>query len=317
MTEPLNLADVELRGGPLVLATHEAVDDLEARLGVRMPGGYREYVTTLGEGMLNALVRVLPPWRILSDLEEHRGLMAGFWFWESGEVHFGQEEALESIPIADTLDGDMIVFHPAEAHGLIVLPRDHERLYARGPDLLETINWVCSGGVLRSFGPHRDFEPFDSRLEAIEPPPAPTASLPEEQPPDLTRSPREVLLAYFRELRTVEEWAVEKAGGPEALRSDDIPDIDDERFFADLIARSNRVHARYCSPFLAKAMSGASVTISSPLEHDPAVTRVVGEREERPGRVVIAVEGQYGLVDEYHLDQSGHEWRITSRMAMP
>jgi len=36
--------------------------------------------------------------------------MAGFWLWESGEVSFDQDAAMESIQIADTQDGDVIVF---------------------------------------------------------------------------------------------------------------------------------------------------------------------------------------------------------------
>lgn len=208
----------------MVLAAPAEVDDLEARLGVRFPAGYREYVTQLGEGILNAFVRVLPPWRILKELGEHQGMMAGFWFWESNKVAFSQQQAMESIAIADTLDGDVIVFHPSDPRQLIVLPRNDERLYARGPDLLETINWVCSGRVLRSFGASRYFEPFDSRHEAPESAFAErTTADPVEPRPDLTRSPRDVLMAYFEELRSVEEWALSRSGGPEGLRMDEPP----------------------------------------------------------------------------------------------
>jgi len=327
MREPLDLASVELRGGPLVLATSADVDDLEARLGVRFPDGYREYVTQLGEGTLNTFLRVLPPWRVLADLDEHRGLMAGFWFWESDKVAFGQDEAMESVAIADTLDGDVIVFHPSDPGHLIILPRDDEQLYARGPDLLETINWVCSGRVLRSFGPSRYFEPFDSRHGTRKSPVARgTPTVDESGPgPDLTRPPRDVLLAYFEELRAVEEWALDKSGGLEALRRDDPPDLDDDwddededdddEMFArsEMFARPERVHARYCSPALANAKRGASVTITWPLEHDPAVVRVLDERETRPGRAVIrAAVGKYGFVREYVLELTGSDWRIKS-----
>ena len=308
MIEPLDLATVELRGNPLVLATSSQVDDLEARLGVRFPDGYREYVTQLGEGSLNTFVRVLPPWRILSELDEHRGMMAGFWFWESGKVAFGQEEAMDSIPIADTLDGDVIVFHPSDPRQLIVLPRNRERLYARGPDLLEAINWVCSGGVLRRFGPSRYFEPFDSRLETREPSDALSATVASEPRSDLTRSPRDVLMAYFAELREVEEYAAAVAGGPKAFNRPDF-DIPD-----DLVERSEAVHARYCTPRLAKALSGGSVTVSWPPAHHSDAIRVLEEKQTRPGRVVIRTsEGkEWAVLHQYVLEQSDGEWRISS-----
>jgi hypothetical protein len=311
--KPLDLNSVELRGGPLVLVSDWEVDDLEARLDVRMPDGYREYVTTLGEGSLNTFIRVLPPWRILADLDEHRGLMAAGWHWDSGKVPFGQDEAMESIPIADKMDGQgVVLFSPSDTHQLIVLPREDDRVYVRGPDLLETINWICSGRVLRSFGPQRYFEPFDSRLEVNLPPVAESRAESVEPLPDLTGPPRDVLMAYFGELRAVEEWALAGSGGPEALRLDDPPEPGAD-WYDELLERSAAVHPRYCSPTLASALSGASVTVSWPLEHDPAVIRVLDERELRPGRVSIrTAEGEYGFEHEYVLERSGAEWRIRS-----
>lgn len=313
MVKPLDLASVDVRGGPLVLASDAEVDDLEARLGVHMPDGYRGYVTTLGEGSLNTLVRVLPPWRVLADLEEHRGLMAGFWFWDSGEVGFGQEEAMASIAVADTLDGDVIVFHPSDRGQLIVLPRGGERLYARGPDLLETINWVCSGRVLRSLGPSRYFEPFDSRLHPRKPTDPAEATESTAPAPDLTQSPRDVLLAYFDELRAVEEYAVGRVGGPKAFSRRDPPDLG-EGLFDEVLARTVAVHRRYCTPALAMALSVGLGAQSWPTPHDPASFRILEDRETRRGRTIIRTsEARWGGVQrEYVLQRSQGEWRVTS-----
>jgi hypothetical protein len=316
MSKPLDLSAVEIRGGPLVLASQHEVDELEAALGVRLPDGYREYVTTLGEGSLNVLVRVYPPWRVLSEREEHQALMAGFWGWDSGDIPFGQEEAMESIPVADTLDGDVIAFHPLEPNRLIILPRDDERLYARSQGLLEAINWICSGRVLRSFGPQRYFEPFDSRLVAYGPPDSSEIDAPTTPGPDPTAglTPREVLLGYFAELLAVEEYAVARLGGPAALAGDDPPGEPDE-LWDDLIRRSNEAHARYCTPRLAQAFSGSSVTVGWPPEHAPSAIRVIDERETRPGRVAIrTAEGTGVLVrrQEYALERSGDSWRISA-----
>lgn len=318
MVAALDLDAVEVRGGPLVLASDAEVDELQYRLSAKFPDGYREYVTRLGEGSLNIFVRVLPPWRILAELEEHRGMMSAYWFWESGKVPFGQEQAMESILLADTLDGDVIVFHPDHRGQIIVLPRHRDRLYARGPDLLETINWVCSGGTIRRFGPGRYFEQFDSRLEpkevdtVNEPPRAghlPAESTSKRRTPGMTA--REVLMAYFAELAEVEAWGISNAGGPGAFLGDEPPDTGDDT--DELIARGERVHARYCAPRLAHALRGASVTLSSAPEHDAAAIRVLGD-EARSGRVVIrTAEGtDFVFLRRYVLEPQGGEWWITA-----
>ncbi len=55
----MNLGAVRVLKKPLVLAKPAQVDALEAKLWVTFPAGYREYVTTLGEGALGgAFVRV-------------------------------------------------------------------------------------------------------------------------------------------------------------------------------------------------------------------------------------------------------------------
>ncbi len=331
MVAPLDIDRVEIRGAPVVLVSDAEVDEMQDRLGIELPDGYRDYVTRLGEGRLNVFVRVHPPWRIMAELDEHRGTMSAYWFWESGKVPFGQEEAMESIQIADTMDGDVIVFHPSDHKRIIVLPRHGDRLYVRGPDLLETINWVCSGGAIRRFGPLRYFEPFDSRLDSDRTPRATSApkdpgvpvafatpsttswDASSKERPELDQPPRDVLLAYFAELRAVEEWALSKAGGPQAFRGDSPPELSID--FEELMRRSSEVHARYCTPRLANALYGASVSVSGTPEHDPAAFRILEENEERSGRVVIRTgkDSDPVVVHQYVLEQSGREWRISSQ----
>src|SRR5262245_40085049 len=58
--------NITVIGSPLVLSTPVEVDAAEARLGIRFPTGYREYVTKFGEGVLGgSYIRIYPPHRIL------------------------------------------------------------------------------------------------------------------------------------------------------------------------------------------------------------------------------------------------------------
>lgn len=308
---PLDLGAVEIRGGPLVPVTDADVDDAEQRLGTRFPDGYREFVTRLGEGTIRSFVRVLPPRRVLEYLDEHRGLMAGYWFWDTPGEPFGQEEAMASIPLAETLQGDVLVFHSSDRQKIYVLPRHEERLHVLGPGLLEAVAWVSAPGALGDVDPELYFEPESSHGE--DEAPRRLAVAPSMDQPDLTRPPREVLLAYFGELRDLEEASLNAVGGPKALKRDD-PPISNDEDFERLLARTENVHDRYCSPALAKAHGGASVVVSWPLAHDPSSIRILDETEKRPGRVVIRTsEGnETAFLREYTIEQSNGEWRIVS-----
>ena len=317
MTRSLDLSGVEIRGTP-IRATDVDVDNLEKRLSVTFPVGYREYVTRLGDGILNDFVRVFAPWRVLAELDGHQGLMAGYWLWESGGLAFDQDAATRSIPIADTLDGDVMAFDPASPDQIVVLPRHLDRIYAPGSNLLEVIDWVCSANVIRSFGSTRYFEPLDRREKQVgERSPAQVAAMRGSfamRPPRLTGSPREVLLAFFEELRAVEEWAIERSGGHAAFERDDPPEMNEEDF-DELIGRSDEVYRRYCSQTLATALSGASVTVASPAEHDPASIRILDESVSPHGRVTVrvAVGTEFGEILDYVLEESDGGWRITTR----
>lgn len=311
MAQPIDLAGMEIRGGSVIPVPDAEVAALERNLGVRLPDGYQEWVTTLGEGTFRNFVRVFPPSRILDDLQAHRGMMAGYWFWDAPGERFGQEEAMESIPLGETLQGDVLVFHPAERDKIYVLPRHEERLHVLGPSLIEAVEWVSTPGVLGDIDEGTFFEPQSSRGDVATP--SLREGVPSMKPPDLTKPPREVLRSYFAELRDIEEASLNAIGGPKALKRNDPPESSDEDF-ERLLAWTEAVHGRYCSLALAKAHSGASVVVSWPLAHDPSSIRILDEAEKRSGRVVIRTsEGtDMAFLREYTLEQSNGDWRIVS-----
>ena len=156
----LDLARVTIRGGPLALTTDAEIDMVEAQLGLTFPRGYRAYLTTLGEGVLGGhLVRVYPPQRVADDLEKWRDRIDRYWFWDAGSPVLSKPSALESVVIADTLNGDEVIFHPDEPDRLLVLPADTEKIFVAGADLLEAVEWLCSSGKVTRRFPERVFEP--------------------------------------------------------------------------------------------------------------------------------------------------------------
>jgi|SoiMethySBSTD1v2_1073268.scaffolds.fasta_scaffold185842_6 SMI1/KNR4 family protein SUKH-1 len=158
---------VTVVGGPLILSGADEVDAAEAKLGVRFPSGYREFVTQLGEGVLGgSFVRIYPPHRILAgsnNVHDWRQRIKDHWFWNEGKAVLTKQMALESIIIGDTVGGDELVVHPNNAERVLVLPHDAETIYVGGDGLLAVIEWLCSSGTLTDAFDERNFEPFDSR----------------------------------------------------------------------------------------------------------------------------------------------------------
>lgn len=166
----MNISDIKIVGKPLVLAKAADVDALEAELWITFPEGYREYVTKLGEGVLGGtFVRIYPPWKIAKDLADGSGRISEYWFWDAGRKVLPKARGLECVIVGDTMNGDMLVFHPSRPNRLFVLPRHSDEVFVAGENLLAAVEWMCSSGELTARFRERNFEPFDSRKQAAQP----------------------------------------------------------------------------------------------------------------------------------------------------
>lgn len=110
----MDYGSVHLMNDDSVLVSPEAVARLERRLGTAMPTGYKEFVATLGLGVLNDAVRVYTPERIFTEFKDFQQRWSEYWFWDEGRDVLSKEKALECIIVADTGNGDELVFHPSQ-----------------------------------------------------------------------------------------------------------------------------------------------------------------------------------------------------------
>jgi hypothetical protein len=163
----MKIDEIEVGDKALVLATDADVDGFETEHWIKFPIGYREYVTQIGEGTLGTYVRVYPPWRIARELGEWRERIEQYWVWDEAGGALPKERAIESIVIADTIDGDEIVFHPCRPKQLFVLPRHGAAAIQIDGDFWAALDWLCTSGELTDPFDERDFEPFDSREEEV------------------------------------------------------------------------------------------------------------------------------------------------------
>jgi hypothetical protein len=155
----LNLKSVKVSKTQLTLSTVADVGRLEQRLGLTLPRGYSDYVTTLGDGFLCDLVRVYLPSRIARELKPWRQRIKYFWFWDQSPDILKKEAALQSIVIADTLQGDELLLNPVNDR-LYVLPRNYVRAFEVGRDFLAAVEWLCGSGMLVPKMRKRHFDPY-------------------------------------------------------------------------------------------------------------------------------------------------------------
>jgi hypothetical protein len=144
----MDYSSVHLMNEKLVLVPPAEVAQLEQQLGTKMPMGYQDFVATLGVGILNDTVRVYTPRRIARELKDFQQRWDEYWFWDEGRDILSKEKALESIIIADTGNGDELIFHPSQPNKLYLLPRDSGQIFEPGSGLDEAIEWILHSGVL-------------------------------------------------------------------------------------------------------------------------------------------------------------------------
>jgi SMI1 / KNR4 family (SUKH-1) len=162
-------AKIQVVGGPLIVASDDEIDDAERQLGQRFPDGYRQFVRQFGEGSLAGWLRIYPPNRILSGMNnvaEWRERIDQYWFWDQGQTVLSKAAALECVIIGDTFDGDELVVHPTLPDRIYVLPRHSEDVFVAGDGLTAMVNWFQTAGIL--VAPFNDwtFQPFSTREQA-------------------------------------------------------------------------------------------------------------------------------------------------------
>jgi hypothetical protein len=143
------------------LPTLDDVEDLQVKLGTRLPAGYEEFITRFGEGVLGgSYIRIYPPSRILLELTDWRARIDEYWFWDEGSHVLPKAEALKSIVLGDTLGGDELIFLPNRPDDIYVLPRNSESIFFAGNGVAQAIEWLCTSGELTKPFKERIFEAF-------------------------------------------------------------------------------------------------------------------------------------------------------------
>jgi len=93
-------------------------------------------------------VRVYGLPRLLEMIVETQARWREYYFWDSSRDLLPKQAVLESIIVADTLNGDEVIFHPSNPDALYLLPRHTERICWIGARFEDALEWLCTSGVV-------------------------------------------------------------------------------------------------------------------------------------------------------------------------
>src|SRR5262245_18084988 len=161
----MKIEDIKLSGKKRFAVDARDVASLEAEWWFSFPSGYREFMTRFGDGILGSFIRIYTPSKIKRGADEWRDRINKHWFWDRGKKILPRERAIECVIIGDTVSGDELIFHPNRPNTLFVLPHESEQVHQVSPDLLSTIEWICTSGTLVRKLSDVTFRPCDSRKE--------------------------------------------------------------------------------------------------------------------------------------------------------
>lgn len=157
--------DLYLVSDRTATATPDEFASAESAMGMKLPADYVAFVSRFGQGAISNWVRVYGPRRIAGERDERREGLEQYYFWDEGADVLSREQVNEAIMLADTFNGDEVIYRESAPSGFFVLPRDEEGIYAVGETLEQAVDWLCKSGTLTGALPFLYFEPFGERRE--------------------------------------------------------------------------------------------------------------------------------------------------------
>jgi hypothetical protein len=114
------------------------VEKVEAELGIRLPEGYRGFITRFGAGVYCDLFRIYTPQEILEKRNRWQKIP---YFWSNSEGILNAAELQASHAIGDSIDGDEIVFYLQKPENIFMMPRHSSEIVALQADFSDLHLW--------------------------------------------------------------------------------------------------------------------------------------------------------------------------------
>lgn len=137
----MEIPSIYIANSRLQVASEESVRVAQRAIGAQFPSGYSSFVTALGEGILNAHIYPrLPDQVSYGRLSTQQSLCERVDIWKDGFEVLSRDHICTSIAIADTADGDTIVFHPDIPQAVWYLPHEGNKPILLGDGFLNALD---------------------------------------------------------------------------------------------------------------------------------------------------------------------------------
>ena len=150
----------------LAVVEPDAVDRVEQQIGVALPLAYRQFITTLGSGLYCGLVRVFAPEEIAQAYHDTHAAWRVYAHQYEDAAILAELAVATGLLIADTIDGDQIVFFPDQPH-LFVFPHEDFHIYWLPDGLYDLLYWVGQAGVEQGPTPFHYFASWINRAHEV------------------------------------------------------------------------------------------------------------------------------------------------------
>lgn len=125
----------------------DEVDALAKQLQIPLPLGYKEFITTFGNGDYCNNILVWTPNEVVEETKNARGAWGVSLEWlKLDYIGLTEEQLLESFLFAISENRDDIIFHPAFPNDLFVLARGDDVPYTMPQGFFDPLDWRGAQG---------------------------------------------------------------------------------------------------------------------------------------------------------------------------
>ncbi len=137
--------EIYLVSEKLARIPESAFDSAEEHLGCALPPTFKEFMRQFGEGDICGYIRPYHPERIIGQTKIHAEYLRDGQVKSLGVT---TEYARDLIAVADTIDSDLIFFHPSDVNTYILFPRHKSTAFRIGGSFEALVRSIGSDDVI-------------------------------------------------------------------------------------------------------------------------------------------------------------------------
>ncbi len=120
---------------PATLANDADIAAFETRMKVALPPDHREFLKTLGEGVLFNHFRVFGLAKMAAEAAEFQTRWKEYFHWDGPDSALNEHEVGDCVIIGDSFNADEFVLSPDHPGQIFYLPADDDNILKLGPSL--------------------------------------------------------------------------------------------------------------------------------------------------------------------------------------